>query len=86
MPRSQTQIETDGFRGRLKTLIKNANVLHLYDADVYVLVQRHGRCHEYTSTDRPNWPLPQVEIVRIQQSQSHLRANPFLGAELSITC
>jgi hypothetical protein len=86
MPRSHTQAETDAFRGRLKTVIKNADVLHLYDADVYLLVRRHGRCHEYTSTGRPNWPLSQVEVVREQQSQSHFRANRFLGAELPITC
>ena len=86
MPRSHIQAETDAFRRRLKTVIKNADVLHLYDADVYLLVRRHGRCHEYTSTNRPNWPLSQVEVVRKWQSQDHLGANLFLGAELPITC
>ena len=64
MPRStQVKIDTDKFRQQLKTVQKKANNLARYEAEVYVLVRRHGRCHEYTSSRVTAWRLTQAQIV-----------------------
>jgi hypothetical protein len=50
----------DGFRKRLKTMIKKARCLHLYGVDVYL---QRGKCYEYSSVDEGGWQPTQSQIV-----------------------
>ena len=53
----------DRFRLRLATVMKKANELRSYDAEIYVLVRRRGRYHEYSSADIAEWPPTRPQVV-----------------------
>jgi hypothetical protein len=53
----------DRFRLRLTTVMKKADELRSYDAEIYVLVRRRGRYHEYSSADITEWPPTRPQVV-----------------------
>ena len=52
-----------GFGRVLKTVIKKANGLHIWGADIYLVVRYHGRYHEYSSLNDPGWPPNRNQVV-----------------------
>jgi hypothetical protein len=42
-----------------------------YGAEVYIVLRRKGRYHDYCSTQDPSFPLPCVEIVWLPVSQAY---------------
>jgi len=57
------------FRRRRYTFLKSASAISTdCQADVYVVVFRHGKYFTFKSTDRPSWPPSQEEIVNMSIS------------------
>jgi len=43
--------------------MKKADESRCYNAEVFVLVQRHDRCHEYPSAATAEWPSTRAQAV-----------------------
>jgi hypothetical protein len=69
--RYRNQGETEGFRDRLATVFNKANILRLYGADVYIVVRRRGKYHEYSSSDEARWPPTKAQIVSSASRYNH---------------
>ena len=54
-----------GFGRILKTVIKKANGLCIWGADVYLVVRYHGRYHEHSSLNDPAWPPNRDQVVSL---------------------
>jgi hypothetical protein len=50
------------FLNRLRTVERKGDQLCRLDADVYILVKRHGKYYEYSSRLETGWP-PTREII-----------------------
>ena len=50
---------------QLKLVIKKANGLCIWGADVYLVVRYHGRYHEYSSLNDPAWPPNRDQVVSL---------------------
>jgi len=53
----------ENFSKRVKSLLEKSNGLTEYNADVYLLIRRHGKLWEYNSIDCKCWPLSRNAIV-----------------------
>ena len=77
-----------GFGRVRKTVIKKANGLHIWGADIYFVVRYHGRYLEYSSLNDPSWPPNHNQVVSATLTMIVLvrrSLNTVLGSQLSCT-
>jgi hypothetical protein len=53
--------------------MKKADELRSYNAEIYVLVRRRGRYHEYSSADIAKWPSTRPQVVILPCSDHGIR-------------
>lgn len=64
MPTNPRRIVREKFRKRKVSCLKKVHELgSLCQAEVYILIFRNGKYYTYKSTNQPDWPPPDSEIV-----------------------
>jgi hypothetical protein len=77
----------ENFEKRKRSLLRKCNeTVKLYDADLYIVARRKGKCTVYSSCFVSTWPPRQEDMVSLYPLTSCVLTKYVVGDLLSSSC